>query len=60
MGSRYCMVFSDRERKLLRQHLDKDQDGTIDYKEVRMSPARAVTGTGRRRDTGICPMNSDT
>ena len=54
------MVFSDRERKLLRQHLDKDQDGTIDYKEVRMSLARAVTGTGRRRDTGICPMNSDT
>jgi Ca2+-binding EF-hand superfamily protein len=34
VGSRYCMVFSDRERRLLRKHLDKDNDGTIDYKEV--------------------------
>ena len=34
VGKRYCMVFSQRERKLLRQHLDKDSDGTIDYKEV--------------------------
>ena len=38
VGSRYCMVFSERERKLLRQHLDKDQDGTIDYKEVNPKP----------------------
>ena len=33
VGSRFCMVFSERERQLLRQHLDKDSDGTIDYKE---------------------------
>jgi Ca2+-binding EF-hand superfamily protein len=35
------MVFSERERKLLRQHLDKDQDGTIDYKEVRNTKPKA-------------------
>ncbi len=33
VGKRYCMVFSARERSLLSLHIDKDQDGTIDYKE---------------------------
>ena len=34
VGSRYCMVCSDCQRRLLRTHLDKDDDGTIDYKQV--------------------------
>jgi Ca2+-binding EF-hand superfamily protein len=27
------MSFSARERSLMREHMDKDSDGTIDYKE---------------------------
>ena len=33
IGKKFCLSFSARERKLMREHLDKDKDGTINYKE---------------------------